>query len=78
MKLIVLFGVPEGSKKGDESKDRRYCDRDLILNLVFDAEVTKFFANPQTSRDERRYEILKLIKLMLLKKSFFIRNIFRL
>ncbi|XP_033328021.1 voltage-dependent calcium channel subunit straightjacket isoform X2 [Megalopta genalis] len=30
-----------------------YCDRDLLLSLVFDAKVTEWFANPSTTREEK-------------------------
>lgn len=33
-------------------KDSYYCDRDLLLSLVFDAKVTQWFANPRTAREE--------------------------
>ncbi|XP_060826223.1 voltage-dependent calcium channel subunit alpha-2/delta-3 isoform X1 [Bombus pascuorum] len=33
-------------------KDSYYCDRDLLLSLVFDAKVTQWFANPKTAREE--------------------------
>ncbi|XP_076657366.1 voltage-dependent calcium channel subunit straightjacket isoform X3 [Halictus rubicundus] len=32
-------------------KDLYYCDRDLLLSLVFDAKVTEWFANPSTTRE---------------------------
>ncbi|CAK9822577.1 Voltage-dependent calcium channel subunit alpha-2/delta-3 [Anthophora retusa] len=34
-------------------KDSYYCDRDLLLSLVFDAKVTEWFANPSTAREEK-------------------------
>ncbi|XP_076283343.1 voltage-dependent calcium channel subunit straightjacket isoform X9 [Lasioglossum baleicum] len=34
-------------------KDLYYCDRDLLLSLVFDAKVTEWFANPSTTREEK-------------------------
>lgn len=29
-----------------------YCDRNLLLSLVYDAKVTEWFANPSISREE--------------------------
>ncbi|XP_029036420.2 voltage-dependent calcium channel subunit alpha-2/delta-3 isoform X2 [Osmia bicornis bicornis] len=37
-------------------KDSYYCDRDLLLSLVFDAKVTEWFANPSTTREEKAKE----------------------
>ncbi|XP_076283342.1 voltage-dependent calcium channel subunit straightjacket isoform X8 [Lasioglossum baleicum] len=37
-------------------KDLYYCDRDLLLSLVFDAKVTEWFANPSTTREEKGKE----------------------
>ncbi|XP_076235530.1 voltage-dependent calcium channel subunit straightjacket isoform X5 [Calliopsis andreniformis] len=37
-------------------KDSYYCDRDLLLSLVFDAKVTEWFANPSTTREEKGKE----------------------
>ncbi|XP_031786314.1 voltage-dependent calcium channel subunit alpha-2/delta-3 isoform X4 [Nasonia vitripennis] len=36
-------------KKTEENTDSRYCDRDLILSLVYDAIVTKRFDEPLSS-----------------------------
>ncbi|KAI4473781.1 hypothetical protein M0802_015943 [Mischocyttarus mexicanus] len=33
-------------------KNSYYCDRNLLLSLVFDAKVTEWFANPSTTREE--------------------------
>ncbi|XP_015188370.1 PREDICTED: voltage-dependent calcium channel subunit alpha-2/delta-3 isoform X3 [Polistes dominula] len=33
-------------------KNSYYCDRSLLLSLVFDAKVTEWFANPSTTREE--------------------------
>ncbi|XP_076657367.1 voltage-dependent calcium channel subunit straightjacket isoform X4 [Halictus rubicundus] len=37
-------------------KDLYYCDRDLLLSLVFDAKVTEWFANPSTTREGKGKE----------------------
>ncbi|XP_015440255.1 PREDICTED: voltage-dependent calcium channel subunit alpha-2/delta-3 isoform X2 [Dufourea novaeangliae] len=37
-------------------KESYYCDRDLLLSLVFDAKVTEWFANPSTTRGEKGKE----------------------
>ncbi|KAG7203219.1 hypothetical protein KM043_010323 [Ampulex compressa] len=37
-------------------KDSYYCDRNLLLSLVFDAKVTEWFANPSTTREEKGKE----------------------
>ncbi|XP_006567861.1 voltage-dependent calcium channel subunit alpha-2/delta-3 isoform X2 [Apis mellifera] len=34
-------------------KDSYYCDRDLLLSLVFDAKVTQWFANLNITREEK-------------------------
>ncbi|XP_017890137.1 voltage-dependent calcium channel subunit alpha-2/delta-3 isoform X2 [Ceratina calcarata] len=34
-------------------KDSYYCDRDLLMSLVFDAKVTEWFSNPSTARVEK-------------------------
>ncbi|XP_076165059.1 voltage-dependent calcium channel subunit straightjacket isoform X2 [Ptiloglossa arizonensis] len=34
-------------------KDSYYCDRELLLSLVFDAKVTDWFANLSTTREEK-------------------------
>ncbi|KAK2575605.1 hypothetical protein KPH14_011311 [Odynerus spinipes] len=34
-------------------KNSYYCDRNLLLSLVFDAKVTEWFANPSTTREEK-------------------------
>ncbi|XP_014615597.1 PREDICTED: voltage-dependent calcium channel subunit alpha-2/delta-3, partial [Polistes canadensis] len=33
-------------------KNSYYCDRNLLMSLVFDAKVTEWFANPSTTREE--------------------------
>ncbi|XP_066590099.1 voltage-dependent calcium channel subunit alpha-2/delta-3 isoform X2 [Prorops nasuta] len=33
-------------------KNSYFCDRNLLLSLVFDAKVTMWFANPSTTREE--------------------------
>ncbi|KAK2575606.1 hypothetical protein KPH14_011311 [Odynerus spinipes] len=37
-------------------KNSYYCDRNLLLSLVFDAKVTEWFANPSTTREEKGKE----------------------
>lgn len=39
------------------NKDSYYCDRNLLLSLVFDAKVTEWFANPSTTHKEKGWVV---------------------
>ena len=60
-RALYVWGHLENGKKSDESADGKYCDRELISNLVFDAAKTEWFANPATSRNEKGYASICLI-----------------
>ncbi|KAJ8670395.1 hypothetical protein QAD02_001654 [Eretmocerus hayati] len=58
------FEQSQPSKNGDDNPDpRHYCDRDLVSNLLFDAERTEWFADPKTSRNEKG-SLARLMKLL--------------
>ncbi|XP_033217847.1 voltage-dependent calcium channel subunit alpha-2/delta-3 isoform X2 [Belonocnema kinseyi] len=44
------------SSKSFSKSDSYYCDRHLLLTLVHDAQVTQWFGNPATTRDEKGKE----------------------
>ncbi|XP_076666830.1 voltage-dependent calcium channel subunit straightjacket isoform X3 [Andrena cerasifolii] len=46
-------------------KDSYYCDRDLLVSLVFDAKVTEWFANPSTTREEQGKEFQQRFRVTL-------------
>ncbi|XP_051159671.1 voltage-dependent calcium channel subunit alpha-2/delta-3 isoform X5 [Leptopilina boulardi] len=51
------------SKTFSKSVDSYYCDRRLLLNLVHDAQVTQWFANASSIRDEKGL-LTRLMKLL--------------